>query len=419
MKVLWVVNTIFPDLSRELELSEPTAGGWMYGLARDLVNNGISLTVATARPDMHPSQRHINGISYYLLRGKKDRTRYDVTLEPQWAQLVKQVQPEIVHIHGTEYAHGLSLIHSCPHLNYVTSIQGMTSVYWRYYLGGMTKKEILLNYTFRDIFKQDSIIQGQTDFKRRGSKVEVPYIKKTNDIIGRTQWDHDHVKTINPNCNYHFCNESLRDPFYTSPKWNPALKKEFTIFLSQAGYPLKGLHQVIKAVSLIIMEFPGIQIRVAGNDITNKSNFRNRLRYGGYGKFIDSLLKKFRLHSHIEFTGPLNAEEMAAEYLNAHLFICPSSIENSPNSLGEAQLLGVPCIASYVGGVPDMVKDGESGLLYRFEEVEMLAQAIRRIFNNPELAGKLSLNAIKAAALRHDRQTNAERMIEIYNTIKL
>ena len=54
----------------------------------------------------------------------------------------------------------------------------------------------------------------------------------------------------------------------------------------------------------------------------------------------------------------------------------PSSIENSPNSLGEAQLLGVPCIASDVGGVTDMIPNKECGIIYRFEEVELLAKHI-------------------------------------------
>ena len=99
------------------------------------------------------------------------------------------------------------------------------------------------------------------------------------------------------------------------------------------------------------------------------------------------------------------------------MFICPSSIENSPNSLGEAQLLGVPTIASYVGGVPDMINHGKTGLLYRFEEIEMLAECIRRIFTDTTLAMNLSENGIKAAKKRHHQKENLNRMIEIYQLI--
>ena len=108
---------------------------------------------------------------------------------------------------------------------------------------------------------------------------------------------------------------------------------------------------------------------------------------------------------------------MLNAYLKAHVFVCPSSIENSPNSLGEAQILGVPSIGSYVGGSPDMIAHNESGLLYRFEEYEMLAYHIMDIFNNDEKAKHLSKNSSIEASKRHDKKVNSERLIAIYKTI--
>jgi glycosyltransferase involved in cell wall biosynthesis len=94
--------------------------------------------------------------------------------------------------------------------------------------------------------------------------------------------------------------------------------------------------------------------------------------------------------------------------------VCPSAIENSPNSVGEAQILGVPCLASYVGGTADMMEHGENGLLHRFEEVEMLASNICRIFADDELALKISENARVCAAKRHDGARNASDLYQIY-----
>jgi glycosyltransferase involved in cell wall biosynthesis len=108
---------------------------------------------------------------------------------------------------------------------------------------------------------------------------------------------------------------------------------------------------------------------------------------------------------------------MINEYQKANLFICSSSIENSPNSVGEAQLLGTPVIASYVGGVPDMVIHNETGLLYRFEEVEMLSENIRTIFNNRSFLLNLSKNGITIANLRHNRQVNLNKTVDIYSKI--
>ena len=76
-------------------------------------------------------------------------------------------------------------------------------------------------------------------------------------------------------------------------------------------------------------------------------------------------------------------------------------------------------IASYVGGVPDMVTGGVSGLLYRFEEVEMLAESIRRVFTDDRLALRLSADGIEAAGKRHDRKANLEKTLQIYREINV
>jgi glycosyltransferase involved in cell wall biosynthesis len=79
-----------------------------------------------------------------------------------------------------------------------------------------------------------------------------------------------------------------------------------------------------------------------------------------------------RVINNINFLGILSEEDIIREFQNCNIFICPSSIENSPNSLGEAQLIGIPTISAYVGGIPDMVIHNYSGLLYRYEEIEIL-----------------------------------------------
>ncbi len=417
MKILWITNPIFPDLSKALGSEVPVIGGWMYGLANDLVRKGISLTVATSRPNIKEYHSIVNGIDYYLLAGKTPNVEYDVSLEKEWRKIINDIKPDLVHIHGIEFAHGLALMKACPDLSYVISIQGLISIISRYYISGISTSEIRKNITFFDIIKRESIFNAQKKFEKRGRKVEKEYLRLATNVIGRTTWDHNHVKTINPNCKYHFCNESLRDEFYSAKKWNINLKNNHTIFLSQASYPIKGLHKVIEAIYLLKKVFPNIKLRIAGDDIIKTDSFSKRLKLRGYAKYIKALLQKYELEERISFLGHLNSEEMIDEYLNCHVFICPSSIENSPNSLGEAQLLGVPSIASYVGGVPDMVTQMKTGLLYRFEEVEMLAQHIATLFTNDNLAISISMGGIDTGTKRHDRNKNLKRTLEIYNQI--
>ena len=100
-------------------------------------------------------------------------------------------------------------------------------------------------------------------------------------------------------------------------------------------------------------------------------------------------IKKYHLQNKVIFTGPLNESKMRQRYLDAHVFVSPSLIENSPNSLGEAMILGVPSISSYVGGVPDMIKDKKEGFLYQHDAPYMLAY-ICEIFKHDSIALKIS-----------------------------
>lgn len=104
-------------------------------------------------------------------------------------------------------------------------------------------------------------------------------------------------------------------------------------------------------------------------------------------------------------------------FLKTHVFLCPSAIENSPNSVGEAMLLGVPVVSANVGGVHNLVDDGKDGLLYPKDKPKRLKDSILRIFEDDKLAISLSSNA-KAHALRtHDPETNYRRLLDIYHAI--
>lgn len=416
MKVLWITNTIFPAPSKFLGLDSPVEGGWMYGLANQLAAvEGNNLAVASIYDGLEFKIFKTDRVIYYLLPSKSS-IHYEKNLEPLWKKVCLEFNPDIVHIHGTEFNHGLACIRSCPSLCYIVSIQGMVGAISRYYYAGISHNDILKNITFRDIVRFDTMFNGKKHFEKRG-RFEKEYLQKTSHAIGRTSWDYAHVKAINPKINYHFCNESLRESFYLSKKWDINTKTDFSIFISQAAYPIKGLHQVLKAVAGLKTVYPDIRIRIAGSSIIRSSTMLDKIKLSGYGSYILNLMKKLNLIEDVQFTGMLTEEQMVAEYKRANLFICPSSIENSSNSLGEAQIIGVPCIASYVGGIPDMIEHGKSGLLYRFEEVEMLTEMIKSVFTDMSLALTLSSNGIKVAEKRHNRLINFRNIMDIYQQI--
>lgn len=79
-------------------------------------------------------------------------------------------------------------------------------------------------------------------------------------------------------------------------------------------------------------------------------------------------------------------------------------------------ILGLPVVASYCGGTPTLVEEGKTGYMYRYEEIEMLAQTIMRLFEQKNLS-QLSTDGRQTALARHNREINAIRLIEIYNEI--
>lgn len=413
MNVLWITNILFPEAEQLLTGSGElkASGGWMLGAANALLQNKeVKLTVASVSAKVCKlTKLKGHNILYYVFPMGKGNLRYNEEYFTYWTQIQESIKPDVVHIHGTEYSHGLAYMKACGSENVVISIQGLTSAYYYYYYG-MTKKDIYMNLTFRDIIR-GSILKGQKQFKQRAA-YEIEMIKEAKHIIGRTSWDRARTWAINPCAEYHFCNETLRPEFYDGSKWNYNKCNKHTIFLSQAGYPIKGLHQVLKAMPIILRHYPDASIRVAGGDITKCSTLSEKLRLSGYGKYIKKLIKKVGMEGKVTFTGNLNAQQMKQEYLRANVFICPSTIENSPNSLGEAQILGTPCVASYVGGIPDMMEGNERNL-YRFEEIEMLAEKVCKVFVEEDK--QVDMRAV--AATRHNPELNGKKLYSVYESI--
>lgn len=406
-----------PPLSESLEIKTSIGGGWMYSSAKKLIesNPSLELAIATVYSDNQWIKKEIEGVKYYVLplNGKKI-TKYNKHLETYWKLVHEDFKPDLVHIHGTEYPHGLAYVKTFPFSKVVVSIQGLVSICARYYNNGITFKEILQNITIYDFFK-GNLWQDKKSFIKRGV-YERDLLTKVQHVIGRTSWDYAHVRAINPSINYHFCNETLRGEFYKH-RWSYDACEKHTLFLTQAGYPLKGFLQVLKALLLVIRRYPDIKVYVAGTNIISDKTWKDKLKRSGYAKLVKKFIETHKLSQYVVFTGPLDEKGMCTHYLKSNIFVCPSSIENSSNSLGEAQLLGVPCIASYVGGTADMIPTEACGTLYRFEEVEMLADAICTMFEKSENFDNTEMR--KISALRHNADKNQAQLNDIYNKILL
>jgi glycosyltransferase involved in cell wall biosynthesis len=412
---------MLPKIADDLSKPVSSFGGWLTGLSNDLLKlDEVQLTVCfpiTFQDSLLEGE--VLSLKYFgFPQLRKDLVRCSKQIDQYMEEIIKKASPDIIHIFGTEYSHTLNMVNICERLglldNVVINIQGLVSVIPIHYYASLPNN-VVKAFTLRDLVKKNNISDACNKMKKRGN-LEIIALMKAKNIIGRTTWDKACTLQINPHAKYHFCNESLREEFYKY-KWSIENCEKFAIFTSQASYPIKGVHFMLEAMPLILRKFPKAKLYIAGNDITKSDTFKEKLKRTSYARYIIKLIHKYNLQENVIFTGVLNDKEMCKRYLKSNVFVCPSSIENSPNSLGEAMLLGVPCVASDVGGVSDMLNHKKEGFVYQADAPYMLAHYVCQIFEKKDLAVQFSRRAREHALLTHDKETNIKRLMEIYNNM--
>jgi glycosyltransferase involved in cell wall biosynthesis len=423
MKVLWFTNHVLPEFAESFGYNSSKLGGWMPALADGLVeSNKVILGIATNIPGNSWTKKKINSKIYYSIPQAKRKVNYrnlPLYIIDNFRRAVAEFQPDIIHVHGTEYFHGLLTGRKYINLPAVISIQGIIDIYCQYFLGNLSIHDLIFKRSLRDWIRLDGLIEQKLWWEKR-VKWEREIFINNNFFIGRTLWDKSYTNMANPLGVYYHCNEMLRTPFY-SGNWKSNKFKPHTIYASSANYPLKGFHILLKAVLLLRKDFPDIEIRVPSKELYIKHHGVRYLLSGyratGYIKYLTEYIKTKNLEKHIVALAPLEDWEVVRELEHAHVFVLPSFIENSPNSLSEAMIVGTPSVVSFTGGIPSMVKDGESALCFPLGDSVLLAHQIRRIFNDINLAYTLSLNGQKQAHTRHCRSDIIKRQLEIYTSI--
>lgn len=418
MKILWLVNIPTEEASILMGSTPLPYGGWFNSISKLVAeNDSIELSIAFPKPKLK-NVRIFNGhrIKYYAFPAPRKSLGKEKKSNGSLARILEEANPDLVHIFGTEFPQSNTMARLCKEklVRCVIQIQGLVSVIAKHYSAGLSER-VQRRSTFRNIVLRDNIKQQEKLFASRG-KLEIEAIGSVKHIIGRTTFDKTCSTQINPEASYYRCNETLREEFYNH-LWSINNCERHSIFVSQASYPLKGLHQVLEAMPIILKKFPDTKVYVAGKDKTKATSFRDRLEMPYYGKYLRKVILKYGLENNVQFTGILDEKKMCLSYLQSHIFVCPSSIENSPNSLGEAMILGVPSIASYVGGIPDLLMHNQEGYLYQFDAPYMLAHYICEIFGNDRLAARFSANARKHALETHDREENLDKLFEIYSEV--
>lgn len=422
MRVLWVCNIMPPLIGAYLGKECSVKEGWISGILCRLIEEDTKVELAICYPVSERAEEEKRVIQikenknitcYGFLEDTVHPERYQgETLERRMEEILQDSKPQILHIFGTEYGHSLAAakaMHDPEHT--LVGLQGVISECAKEYMADLPK-EVQAKVTFRDLLKKDSMKMQQEKFFLRGER-EKEVLKLCANVTGRTAFDKDMAYAMNPEAVYYAMNETMRPEFYEG-KWSCENCTKHRIFFSQADYPLKGFHYLLQAVKMIRERYPDVTVAVAGNSLVKNAALKDKLKLSGYGKYLCKQMTEFGLEERISFLGKLSAEEMKQQYLKCHTFVCASSLENSPNSVGEAMLLGVPVTVPETGGIPSMLESEKEGLFFEKGNPKALAEAVMRIWEDQELVLKITQNARKRACKTHDPDTNYKRLLEIY-----
>lgn len=415
MRILWINNIAIPKIAKAVGMASVPVGGWMVKLADELVKKE-NIDLGIAFPYKENVSGHAGNIQYYGFSMDVSKVQLENLggQDLRIKEIIKSFQPDVVHIFGTEYLHSYVVTQVCKELGLedkvAVSIQGLTSVYARHYCAYMDFKDVY-KCTLRDLYK-GNILAGKKRFERSG-KFEIQTLKSVKHIIGRTDWDKACTEIVNPEAKYHFNNEMLRDSFYLAPQWDLEKCQKYSMFLSQATMPLKGLHLALEAVSILKRDFPDMKVYIAGKSYYQKKSWK----LSHYEKKILKYIKEQNLEKTVDFVGFLDEKSMCQQYLKSHVFVSASSIENSPNSVCEAMILGVPTISSMVGGVANLLEHGKEGFYYQADAPYMLAYYVKKVFENAEVGNFISGQARERALIRHNTEKIIRELQGIYAEI--
>ncbi len=158
----------------------------------------------------------------------------------------------------------------------------------------------------------------------------------------------------------------------------------------------KGLHVLITAIARLAPRFPEVSLTLVGDGEERAS--------------LETLIDSLGLQQRVRFAGVVNQDHILPWYRQADIFCLPSFAEGVPVVLMEAMATGLPCVTSRITGIPELIDDGEDGLLVTAADAEALADALAQLIASPQLRHRLGIAARRKVVAKYNLARNFQAL---------
>jgi glycosyltransferase involved in cell wall biosynthesis len=413
MKALWFITNL------NYKQNDPYVGcGWISSLLDKIIlQENVEVALAFFSENVKTLTVHNEGrYSQFVIpsyTNRMDKIVRNLTFtdylfnkrEEILLSVIKQFNPDIIHVFGTECPFGL--LAAKTQIPVVVHIQGILNPYVKkWFPVGYNNFQMFWNTSF---FKAIKLSGYWADFIRQKklARREVEIFNVTRYFSGRTDWDRRLVGLMSQESKYYHCEEMLRPTFYNH-QWRIHENSDKIQLISIINPNMyKGIETILETAKHL-KTFSKYQIAWTIAGVSHDS------------PLVKIFTKKTKISPKdvgVEFIGPTQETLLVNKMLDADLFIHPSHIDNSPNSLCEAMVLGMPIISSNVGGIQSLLSDKVEGLLVQDGETFGLAGAILELINNPSRSVSYGQAARQRAVERHNPNEIVNKQLFIYQDI--
>ncbi len=323
-------------------------------------------------------------------------------LVPQALSVIKKINPDVIHVFGVEWCWGL--VAAYVNIPVVIHIMGSMIPYYNAIYPPNYNSFTVLKYLFPQI---RPLFHFFSDYYYQRSRVknEKRIWKTVNNYMGRTKWDFALSKILAPNSNYFHVNEALRESFLSPDiQWTPPQSKIRLVSTGCSSF-WKGPDMFLKTAKLLKEYGLDFEWNIAGN--INKS----------IKKVVEKKEKCSLESCNIKILGFISPIELVKLLSSSTLYIHTAYIENSPNSICEAQCVGIPVISTNVGGISTLVSDNVDGLLVPANDPWQLAYSIIELVSNMDKMKEFSNKARIKALERHNPYLIEKELLSCYSQL--